>query len=194
MKPAPSRNMRGYLLAAAMLAAACTRTTSIEQPPPPTSAASLEFPAAVLIATSTDEPAASPTIEAPAVVATCQNGAAFLEDLSIPDGSLVGPGQTLVKRWAVQNVGTCDWGSGYQLARIGQDELAGPQAVPLFPAKAGASAVWEVELKAPLSQGDYLSRWQAEDPQGNPFGDEVFLLITVQSATDTPSPTPLPGS
>jgi hypothetical protein len=123
---------------------------------------------------------------------SCQNGAAFVEDLTIPDGTLVAPGQTLIKRWEVQNVGSCDWGPGYQLVRIGQDELEGPQAVPLFPAKAGSSAVWEVELRAPVERGGYLSRWQAQDPQGNLFGDEVYLLISVEKATPTPTPTPLP--
>ena len=122
----------------------------------------------------------------------CINNARFLEDLTIPDGSVVGPGATLDKRWSVQNGGSCDWGPGYNLVRLGEDQFSGPDELALYPARAGTAAVWQVVLEAPMEPGDYFSRWQARTPTGSLFGDEVFLLISVKSPTPTPSPEPSP--
>lgn len=122
----------------------------------------------------------------------CINNAQFLEDLTIPDGSVFAPGTTLDKRWSVQNSGSCDWGPGYNLVRLGADPLSGSDELALYPARAGTAAVWQVVLEAPMEPGDYLSRWQARTPTGSLFGDEVFLLISVGLPTPTPSPEPSP--
>jgi len=122
----------------------------------------------------------------------CINSAQFLEDLTIPDGSVVAPGTMLDKRWSVQNSGSCDWGPGYNLVRLGADPLSGSDELALYPARAGTAAVWQVVLEAPMDPGDYLSRWQARTPTGSLFGDEVFLLISVELPTPTPSPEPFP--
>lgn len=124
----------------------------------------------------------------------CLNNAFFLEDLSIPDGTVVLPGDRLDKRWSVLNSGTCDWGPGYHLIRVGDDPLEGKDELALYPARAGTTAIWQVILNAPLEAGDYLSRWQARTPEGSFFGDEVFLFVSVRRPTPTPrlepSPTP----
>jgi hypothetical protein len=122
----------------------------------------------------------------------CLNNAFFLEDLSIPDGTVVLLGENIDKRWSVLNSGTCDWGPGYQLIRVGEDPLDGKDELALYPARAGATAVWQVILNAPLEPGDYLSRWQARTPEGSLFGDEVFLFVSVREPTPTPRPEPSP--
>lgn len=122
----------------------------------------------------------------------CLNNAFFLEDLTIPDGTVVLPDDRLDKRWSVLNSGTCDWGPGYHLVRIGDDPLDGTDELALYPARAGATAVWQVVLNAPFEPGDYLSRWQARTPEGSLFGDEVFLFVSVRRPTPTPRPEPSP--
>lgn len=122
----------------------------------------------------------------------CLNNAFFLEDLSIPDGTLISPGEKIDKRWSVLNSGTCDWGPGYHLVRVGDDPLDGKDELALYPARAGATAVWQVILTAPLEPGNYLSRWQAMTPEGSLFGDEVFLFVSVREPTPTPRPSPSP--
>lgn len=123
----------------------------------------------------------------------CLNNAFFLEDLSVPDGTVFPPGEAIDKRWSVLNSGTCDWGPGYHLVRVGDDPLAGKDELALYPARAGATAVWQVILTAPLEPGDYLSRWQAMTPEGSLFGDEVFLYVSVREPTPTPRPSPSPS-
>jgi hypothetical protein len=137
----------------------------------------------------------NPTFESPSGVQSvgfdCENDARFLEDVTFPDGEIVTPGQTIDKRWSVQNLGSCDWGEGYRLIHLGQDDFPAPDALALYPARAGTNAVWQVELQAPLEVGQYVSQWQAQAPDGSTFGDIVYILISVEEATPTPTATPL---
>lgn len=115
----------------------------------------------------------------------CANDAEFLADLTVPDGAQFLPGQTFVKKWSVQNTGTCDWGPSYRLVFISGEALTAAPGVQgrtefaLYPARAGAQAVWEVPMRAPEAPGEYVGRWQARDPQGNLFGGIVFIKIEV---------------
>jgi hypothetical protein len=110
--------------------------------------------------------------------ASCRNGSRYIEDLTIPDGAVVAPGQTIDKRWSVQNSGTCDWGPDYRLVHVSGEGLTGPDELALYPAVAGADAVWQVILQAPTEAGTYDSRW----PDGSFFGDEVYVVIVVAAA------------
>jgi hypothetical protein len=81
----------------------------------------------------------------------------------------------------VENSGTCNWGPGYRLVRIGQDAFEGPEEIDLYPARAGATAVLQVALQAPEIPGEYISRWRAQAPDGSFFGEELYILIVVES-------------
>jgi hypothetical protein len=109
----------------------------------------------------------------------CTNGLSYLQDLSVPDGSNFAPGQTIDKRWQVRNSGTCNWDRRYGLKLISGDAMGNQPLLPLFPARAGAQATLEVHFTAPPSGGLYECHWQAVDPQGQPFGDAVYMQISV---------------
>ena len=133
---------------------------------------------AVTVAPSQTQPAVATVAAAPTDV--CVNAAIFIEDLTVPDGTSVAPGERLDKRWAVQNSGSCDWGPGYRLVQADSGSLEGRQESALYPARAGENAVWQVELVAPQEPGEYLASWQAQAPNGEFFGEQVFVLIEVQ--------------
>ena len=135
--------------------------------------------------TSSEQSASAPT-------GPCLNDAEFVEDLTIPDLTEVAPGSELDKRWLVRNSGSCDWNADYRLVNVASPGFNGPEQIALFPARAGATAALQVVLTAPQSPGEHISRWQAQDPDGVPFGDEVFLYIVVP--TPTPAPTGRPTS
>jgi next-to-BRCA1 protein 1 len=120
----------------------------------------------------------------------CTNDARFVEDLTVPDGTVVAPGVALDKRWSVLNAGSCDWSAGYRLVRVGTSAIEGLAELALFPASAGATAEWQVEVRAPSEPGEYLARWRARAPDGTLFGEEVYLLIFVEEATAVPSVSP----
>jgi hypothetical protein len=179
----PSGNkLQVLLLACALMAAGCSPAVQPESTPmiQPDLATATMLPIAP---TATLLPGASPTVPAD----DCLNDAVFIEDVTIPDFTLIEPGERLDKRWLVQNSGTCDWGSGYRLVHLGVDEFTGPSELALYPAAAGSPAELRVELVAPEEPGEYISRWQAYSDEDVPFGQEIYLLIRIP--TPTPEPT-----
>ncbi|MCJ7567345.1 MAG: NBR1-Ig-like domain-containing protein [Anaerolineales bacterium] len=122
----------------------------------------------------------------------CVNDAEFVDDLTIPDRTNVEPGAELDKRWEVRNSGSCDWEKGYMLVRIGSDRFIGPEEIALYPASAGKNAIWQVGLTVPFDPGEYIGRWQAQSPEGQLFGEEVYIWVYVPTPTPAPTPTGTP--
>jgi Ig-like domain from next to BRCA1 gene len=110
----------------------------------------------------------------------CVNGLTFINDVTIPDLSIVAAGSSLDKQWLVQNSGSCNWDSPYRLRLVGGDALGASPEQALFPARGGMQANLRIVFTAPLVQGEYFSEWQAFDGQGVPFGGTFFIKIIVQ--------------
>jgi hypothetical protein len=110
---------------------------------------------------------------------TCLNDLTFVQDLTVPDGSIILPGGGIDKQWLVQNSGTCNWDASYRFKLIGGDSLGAQAEQALFPARAGGQATLRILFTAPLVIGTYQSAWQAFAPDGTPFGDTVFMQIIV---------------
>lgn len=167
-------------LAAAGLLAACAfprpQTSSARTTPflAPTSAAQRASDPSTTSAAPPETAGSLPT------TAACVNALTFLEDLSIPDGSVVASQSTLVKRWQVRNSGTCNWDAAYHLKLIAGTEMGAASELALYPARSGSDAVIEIQFIAPSEAGNYRSAWQAVDPSGAAFGDPIFIDINVQ--------------
>ncbi len=110
----------------------------------------------------------------------CRDGLSFLEDLTIPDSTVVSPGSSLDKQWLVQNSGSCNWDNRYRLRLVDGDALGASPEQALFPARAGMQATLRILFTAPMDTGEYVSEWQAFDPSGVPFGESFFIKIVVQ--------------
>jgi len=102
--------------------------------------------------------------------------------VTIPDGTVVSPGASVDKRWLVQNNGSCNWDSRYRLKFVGGAEMSAAAEQTLYPARAGAQATIRIRFTAPTEPGTYTTAWQAFNPDGEPFGDAVFMEIIVQPA------------
>ncbi|MBV6397058.1 MAG: hypothetical protein HFACDABA_02662 [Anaerolineales bacterium] len=139
--------------------------------PPPTPQADATL--ASIFPTQTFPPAL------PSATPPCLNDLTFLTDITYPDGTVVLPGSIIEKQWLIQNTGACDWNPRYSLRFVGGDSLGATETMPLYPARAGARITLSLQFTAPLFAGTYESQWQAVDPDGEFFGDAVFLLITV---------------
>jgi len=111
----------------------------------------------------------------------CENQLQFLDDLTVPDGTEVEPGQSFSKRWLVKNTGSCNWDRAYSLQLISGLALGAEKIQDLYPARQATTAVLEITFSAPDNPGRYNSWWQAYDPDGNRFGDPVYLEISVIS-------------
>ena len=122
--------------------------------------------------TQSEEPMATPTPE-------CKPFLTYISDLSLPDGTIVEPGQTLDKRWQVENSGTCNWDKRYRLKLVAGPNLGASIEQALYPARSNTQTTIRVTFTAPDESGVQRSAWQAHDPHGEPFGDPIFIEIAV---------------
>jgi len=129
------------------------------------------------VVTATPEP--SPTPDR-VDVSQCDLGAAYVRDVTIPDGTVLKPGQTFTKTWEIKNTGSCPWGRGYELAFAGNEQLGGPDSVPVPDTPAGGTVEISVDLTAPAAPGEYRSDWQMQVNGEQRFGSSFYLLIVVE--------------
>lgn len=125
------------------------------------------------------EPATPSPLPPPSPTPVCFDDLDYLQDLTIPDGSLMTPGQQIDKRWQVRNSGSCNWDQRYSLRLISGDAMGANTSRPLYPARAGTEATLQVLFTAPQEAGTYECQWQAVNPDGTPFGDAFYMQIVV---------------
>ena len=124
-------------------------------------------------------PAPTVTVTVTAMAGPCINVLSFVDDVTVEDGTSFLPSASIDKQWLVQNSGTCNWDETYRLKWVGGDPMGAAQEQSLYPARAGTQATLRVTFTAPAESGSYESAWQAVDPNGNFFGDLVFIKIVV---------------
>ena len=132
-------------------------------------------------ATVTPSPFVEPEVELerPTPEPACTNALWFFQDMTIPDGTQVVPGERLDKRWLVKNAGTCNWDERYQIRLEAGPNMGVPATQAIFPARSGMELTIRMNFIAPDEPGIYRSAWQAYDPDGLPFGDPFFIEIEV---------------
>ena len=124
--------------------------------------------------------AATPTATPTATPRPCTNAAQFVEDVTIPDNTILRGGASFVKTWRFKNTGTCTWSTGYKLMRDTGAALGGPASVTLLQAVVSNGAVdISVPLAAPYAPGIYKGYWQPADAGGRLFGPKVSVVIVV---------------
>ncbi|GAB4463400.1 MAG: hypothetical protein OHK0041_26430 [Anaerolineales bacterium] len=105
----------------------------------------------------------------------------FIADVTIPDGTIMAPGQEFTKTWRVKNTGVCPWGAGYVLAYAGYANQMSGQFIPLTEVvQPGEEVEVSVQFKAPAQVGEYVSAWAMKNPQGRTFPQIIFVKIIVQ--------------
>ena len=102
-----------------------------------------------------------------------------MDDITFDDNTSVLPDASIDKQWLVQNSGTCNWDSTYRLKWISGDPLGARQEQVIFPARAGTQVTLRIIFTAPTVEGTYESGWQAYAPDGNAFGDIIWMKIIV---------------
>lgn len=141
--------------------------------------------APTMTATLPSTPTLSP--DKPTLSSKCSDVLGYLSDQTVPDGMEVAPRSTMDKRWEVSNMGTCNWDADYRMKRIAGDAMGAPEEIALYPARSGTHAVIRILFTAPDEPGIHRSAWQAINPDGQPFGDAVYVEVNVLERT-TPTP------
>ncbi|MFZ5858974.1 MAG: NBR1-Ig-like domain-containing protein [Chloroflexota bacterium] len=149
-------------------------------------------PLASPTAEATQPPAETPTVTVtltvgvfatPGVLGTpglCDD-AAYVSDVTVPDGSVMTPGQEFLKTWKVRNTGDCTWGAGYTLIYGGyNDRMSGVPAALTTTVIPNQEVDVSVQFKAPATPKEYLSAWRMANPNGYAFGQFFFVKIIVR--------------
>ncbi len=121
----------------------------------------------------------------------CDN-AAWIADVTIPDGTKLDPSSNFKKTWTLNNNGSCTWDTSYQLAFVSGDKMNGSNVHITVPVPPGQQINLTVDLQAPGSYGDYKGTWQMQNAQGQSFGSQIWVSIKVRlpDVADTATPTP----
>lgn len=128
----------------------------------------------------------------------CIDRAGFVSDVTIPDDTFIDPGDSFVKTWRLQNMGTCTWTSSYALVFSHGDQMGGPGSVALSGAvNPGETVDLSVNLTAPGTEGTYQGYWMLRNNSGVLFGiggsgtSPFWVRIKVPGPTPTPTNTGL---
>jgi hypothetical protein len=132
-----------------------------------------------LAASSLATPTTDLTAAASAHGENCTNELTFLGDISIPDGTSVAPGTTLDKQWDIKNSGTCNWDETYSIRLLEGPDLGASTPQAITPLRADVEGVIRIVFTAPQEPGNYISKWQAYGPDGEPFGQFFSIEINV---------------
>ncbi len=113
--------------------------------------------------------------------------ASFVTDVTYPDGTVVSPGQAIVKTWRMRNVGTTTWGSSYKLKFVRGDKMGAPDEVSVPTTGPNGTADISVNMTAPTTPGTYKGYWQLWSPILNGvFGPEIWVQIQVPDNSQPP--------
>jgi hypothetical protein len=114
-----------------------------------------------------------PTMNAGAWRYRACDQAAFIMDVTVPDGSRFAPGATFDKTWRLQNTGTCTWTTAsYSLVFNTGDDFNVATSHPLTKDVPPWSYVDLTipNMVAPSTPGYHLSYWKLSNGSGGTFG------------------------
>lgn len=142
----------------------------------------------------TRPPIQSPTPQTPCNIAA----AGHPIDVTIPDGTVMAPGESFSKTWRLENTGSCTWTRQYAVTYFSGNSMNALQINNLAqPVEPGQVIDVTVDMQAPLEPGVYQSNWMLANVEGEQFGigpngDAPFWvkIEVVPSITETPMPTP----
>jgi len=167
--------------AAAMTVAA--QLTEISKPPVATiqpqgqfSSTSTPEPLGTQPASASPAPSQQPVFTiVPQTTQASQAGACdrakFVKDVTVPDNTIMQPGESFKKTWRLQNVGKCTWDENYALVFVGGDPLGAPSQVAL-PGRVSQNQTVDISVNmvAPTSGGTYRSEWKLSNADQEIFG------------------------
>ncbi len=121
------------------------------------------------VPTSYYVPSKTPTTVAPTPI-VCYR-ARYIADVTIPDNTVLAPGQAFVKTWRIKNDGTCAWTAAFDFINTSGGSLGAPAVIDM-PAAVNPGGTIDVSLSmvAPADEGTYTSYWQVRTDGGTRFG------------------------
>jgi hypothetical protein len=107
------------------------------------------------------------------------NDSLFVDDVTIPDGTVLAPEEKFVKTWKFKNFGACQWTTSYAIGFAYGDAMSGTETKLPISVGPGATVDIPVTMIAPKTAGWYGGWWRLKDASGDYFGDFVYVSIQV---------------
>ncbi|MGB7540137.1 MAG: NBR1-Ig-like domain-containing protein [Anaerolineales bacterium] len=143
-------------------------------------------PTAGITETSLLTPSLTRTATRPPVVnqPLCDDSA-YVSDVTIPDGTVLQPGEGFVKTWSLRNTGTCSWTTAYALDFANGTRMDGVITYIHQAVEPGGAIEISVGLAAPATPGTYTGNWRLKNADGTFFGELVYVQIKVPGSAST---------
>ncbi len=109
-----------------------------------------------------------------------QPNAAAVANITIPHDTVVPLGQSFDKTWRVRNTGNVAWGVGYKLTQVDGAKMTNTTEIDLPPTIVGDTADITMPFTAPARAITAYSDFRFKDPQGNLFGNIIFVRINAK--------------
>lgn len=151
---------------------------------PPTSSPFPTFPLASPTS-ATQAPIPTTIGLSPVATPTGCDSSLFISDVTIPDGTVMSPGQTFVKTWLIQNTGTCTWDINYKIGFGFGEAMSGTTTALTKSVAPGGQVQVSVNLTVPAKTGNLTGTWRMMNGQGAFFGTNLTVVINVSGATAT---------
>lgn len=114
----------------------------------------------------------------------CDNSV-YVADVTIPDNTVVTPGQSITKTWRVQNTGTCTWSTAYKIIYAYGDAMGGQTTALTASVAPGATSDVSVIMTAPTKAGKAEGTWRLANDKGQPFGTVLTIVVNVSGSATT---------
>ena len=128
----------------------------------------------------------------PANPNVCYDGLEYVADITIPDNSVMNPGQDFDKIWRVRNTGTCIWDDSYRLVFVQGDQMNGSTQRVRGTVRPGETYDIGIDQNAPNQPGKYHGVWQMVNGARIPFGTRIWIKIRVPGVEPAPTAVPQP--
>ena len=94
--------------------------------------------------------------------APCTYRATFLGDVTIPDNTLISPGQPFRKTWRLRNDGTCAWGPNavvHSITNVNNNSFGAPVVLDMPNVLPGGVVDLSIDMVGPNTSGLQRSEW-----------------------------------
>lgn len=182
--PQPAETLNAlYTSAAETLGAMSTQAASTLTPGPAvTTTLSIPTSSVTPFSTFTNVPPLQP-------ITKC-DAAAFVTDVTFPDGAVVGRASNFTKIWRMKNVGTCTWTTSYAIVYVSGEKFGAANSVSLpVQVAPGQTVDLAINLTAPSADGRYRGNWKLRNASGLLFGvgtnseSNFYVDVTVSGYT-----------
>jgi len=110
----------------------------------------------------------------------------YVADVTVPDNTVMAPGQSFTKTWKVRNTGSCTWEAGFKFAFTSGESLSGAGYTLAQSVPANTETNISVAMVAPTKTGTLKGNWRMSTATGAFFGEEVYVQIVVSGPSGTP--------